>query len=283
VAGALTNAFDRSPASIVAEKLGRAATEETDQMRRGVALETAVIDAAALLLGAEVKGRQVEVPYAAEPYLVATCDAVIRFNDKSLLFPLEVKTTSGEYPEEYLLAQLTAQMICCGVEVGFSGVWHVRTGTLVVREHQLENAIANAVLQMATRLWTALSDGTVPEPVFPSDSSLWNKLYPDSAPGRIELPKGLVESLRQAKEAARAAQAKYELYEAEVKERLGDFELGVIDGVPVVRWKTGTWHRIDTVSLEEKYPAIAEEFRLTSTQRRFTLIAPTSKRKEVKR
>jgi predicted phage-related endonuclease len=283
VAAALTGAFERSAATVIAEKLGRITpASPTTAMQRGSDLEAVVAQATCLLIGADLVDWQVEVAHPVRPWFVVTTDARVRFAPGGPLLPLEIKTTRATegYPLDYLQVQLTAQMLCMEVEIGISSVWDLRSQTLHVVEHQLDTGVAITVEKMAEELHDALCAGRVPEPTFPADSSVWNRLHPDSVSGVVDLPAELVHDLRQSKTAAREAQSRYELLEADVKDLLGDFETGVVDGIPVIRWRTGTWRRIDISALEELYPAIAEEVRVTSTQRRFTILAPTPANKK---
>jgi predicted phage-related endonuclease len=275
VAAALTGSFGLSPAAVIGGKLGLLADQPTDRMRLGLALEDKVIDAAAVLLGVTVEARQVEVPHPDYPWLVATCDALVR-PATGWRFPLEVKTTSNPdgYPEEYLETQLTAQMLCLGVTKGFSAVRNLATGEFTVREHRLDDDVAEMVLGMAKTLWEYLDTGTLPPAMFPGDSQLWNRLHPQSTGTHVELDADLFEELVVAKEDAQQYANIYDLLEAKVKEQLGEAEIGTVDGVPRIRWRTYTQRRIDLKSLEAENPDLVEAHRKESSARRFGVVAP---------
>jgi predicted phage-related endonuclease len=242
-------------------------------MKLGLELENSVIDAAAALLRVEVVGRQVEVPHPERPWLVATCDALVR-PETGWRFPLEVKTTSSPdgYPLTYLEAQLAVQMDCCGVLQGYSAVYNPTTGDFSIREHTVSEDTLAAVLQMADTLYSFLSEEVVPGPVFPGDSKLWDRLYPQSSEETVELDALLVDDLVSAREEVKRATVRAELLEASVKDALGDADTGLVNGVERIRWRTVASRRIDTKRLD---PEVAEAARIESTVRRFTLISPT--------
>jgi predicted phage-related endonuclease len=274
VAAAITGIFG-SPAAVIAGKLDLVDKQPTPRMLLGLSLEDRVIDSAAALLGATVAGRQVEVTSPDYPWLTATCDALLELGDGPGS-PLEVKTTHNPdgYPSEYLEAQLHAQMICCQTTRGFSAVRNLTTGELTVVEHQADPVIGVAVVEMGEILWEHLQAGTVPSPVFPADSDLWNRLHPVSTAATVELPDDLVTALVAARAEAKHAQNRADVLEAEIKERLGDCETGTVDGAPAVLWRTVISRRVDLKSLEAVAPELVEEHRKESTARRFTVVSP---------
>jgi len=275
VAAALTGAFDQSPASIITQKLGLLDQKPvTAAMQRGLELESRVIDAAASLLDLDVVGRQHEAHHPALSGFVATLDALVVVAGVGFV-PLEVKTTNGDYPLDYVEAQVHAQMACVGAVRGLSAVWNPNVGTLTVREHLRDPAVAQAVYRMARFLWNHLEAGTVPPPTFGADSSLMNRLHPQSTPGSVDLDAELVAELRDADTGARAAKERLELVQARVKEQLGDYDLGAVDGEPVVRWRTVTERRVDFGALQADHSDLLNEYRQTSSVRRFTLVSPT--------
>jgi predicted phage-related endonuclease len=279
VAGALTGAFGNSPASVIARKLNAVAdVEPTFRMATGLRLEDRLVTACAELLGVTVVDRQLEVASDQHPFLVATCDAVVSFDgmDDSYRFPLEVKTTSNPagYPPDYLDVQLHAQMHCLDTNVGSSAVWNLVTHELTVGTHHEDPKITAAVLSMARTLWEHLCSGTIPAPTFPADSDLWNRLHPASVPGTVDLPAAVVEELSLARAEARQAQNRADVLEAEIKQLLGDKERGLVDGVPAVLWRTVVSHRLDTKTLQQSEPDIADRYRTETQTRRFTLVSP---------
>lgn len=277
VAAALTGSWGQSPASIIAGKLGRIENPATDRMRLGLALEDSVIDAAAALLQVDVIDRQVETQHPEWPWLVATVDAVVAARGTTFpVRPLEVKTTSNPdgYPEPYLEAQLAVQCACMGVPVGYSAVRNLATWDLKVRQHYLDDDVLEVILRMAESLWGYLDSGVLPPAMFPADSALWNRLHPQSTGAQVELDAALVEELVVAKADADQYSLIYDVVEAKVKEALGDYEVGTVDGVPRIRWRTIISKRVDLKSLEAEAPDLVEAHRKESTARRFGVVAP---------
>jgi predicted phage-related endonuclease len=273
VAAAQTGAFGQSPASIITEKLGQIVPHpETPAMRRGLELEDRVIDASAALLDVEVEGRQLEIAHPRIAGFVATLDAVV-VSRSGLRGPLEVKTTNGQYPKDYLAVQLHAQMACLHVLKGISAIWDPSTGILEVQEWLRDWRITEAVETMAADLVGYLERREVPPPAFASDSSLWNRLHPQSTSGMVDLDTDLIDELRQCDKEARAAKDRLEVIQARVKEQLGKCSIGTVDSVPVVRWPTITERRVDFTALSADHGELLDEYRKVNTIRRFTLIS----------
>jgi predicted phage-related endonuclease len=277
VAAALTGAFNQSPASVIAGKLGLVEKRSTDRMFLGLALEDKVIDAAAALLGLSVVARQYEATHPEHAWFTATCDALLDDRDESNgPWPLEVKTTSNPegYPEHYLTAQMTAQMVCCGVRIGYSATSHLHTGMLEVHRYELQGEQASAVMTTAEALWEFLRLGRVPAAMFPSDNELWSRLYPRSEDRAVVLEAWLVDELIRTRTAAADAAALADRIEAVVKEALGSAAIGTVDGVPRIRWTTYNSRRVDVKELEKEVPELVERHRTNSMARRFTIISP---------
>lgn len=57
-----------------------------------------------------------------------------------------------------------------------------------------------------------------------------------------------------------------------IKERLGDAEIGLVNGQPRVAWSTVVANRIDVKQLKQQDPTLAEKYTVTSTHRRFMTI-----------
>ena len=149
-------------------------------------------------------------------------------------------------------------MSCLGSRVGYSAVYHTITGTLEVAAHRLDETAAAAAIGMATELWQHLRDHTIPAPVFPADSAVWNRLHPISTAGTVDLPADLVAALIEARSETKRATSREEILEAQVKELLGDCDSGLVDGAPAVLWRTITSRRVDLKTLEVDAPDLVE-------------------------
>jgi predicted phage-related endonuclease len=160
------------------------------------------------------------------------------------------------------------------VSRGFSAVRNLVTGDLTVSEHRFGVNELTAVEDLAKNLWSYLERGELPPAMFPGDSALWNRLHPTSTAQAAEVPVALADDLAAAKDEATKAANRYDLLEAHVKEILGDCELGIVAGVPRIRWRSVTSRRVDLKSLEAEAPDLVEAHRTDSTARRFTLVSP---------
>lgn len=59
-----------------------------------------------------------------------------------------------------------------------------------------------------------------------------------------------------------------------IEKLLGDNEVGLVDGKPVVRWTYVSSTRLDTSKLKAERPEVYEAFCKPSMSRRFTLVEP---------
>lgn len=59
---------------------------------------------------------------------------------------------------------------------------------------------------------------------------------------------------------------------ATVESALGDAELGLVDGVPAIKWKSSKRTALDQKALKEHCPDIVAEFMKTTEVRRFEII-----------
>lgn len=95
-----------------------------------------------------------------------------------------------------------------------------------------------------------------PTVTLPQDASAWL--------GLIRQCDQQIKDLEETKQVARK----------HIEQLLGENEIGVIDGKPVVRWTVVPSTRLDTSKLKAERPEVYEAFTRTSISRRFTLVDP---------
>ena len=87
--------------------------------------------------------------------------------------------------------------------------------------------------------------------------------------------KGWIELLRLSQADIKALEEKVAVAREKIQEALGDNEIGLIDGTPVVRWTKVTSTRLDMKKAKEVLdPKILAFLSSESTSRRFTLVEP---------
>lgn len=87
--------------------------------------------------------------------------------------------------------------------------------------------------------------------------------------------KGWIELLRLSQADIKALEEKVAVAREKIQEALGDNEIGLIDGAPVVRWTKVTSTRLDMKKAKEVLdPKILAFLSSESTSRRFTLVEP---------
>lgn len=69
-------------------------------------------------------------------------------------------------------------------------------------------------------------------------------------------------------------QAKLKPIIAEVKAAMGDATTGTVAGAPVVTWSTTTRQTLDTKSLKDEHPEIAQKYERTTVVRTFRWADP---------
>ena len=87
--------------------------------------------------------------------------------------------------------------------------------------------------------------------------------------------KGWIELLRLSQADIKVLEEKVAIAIEKIQEALGDNEIGLIDGAPVVRWTKVTSTRLDMKKAKEVLdPKILAFLSSESTSRRFTLVEP---------
>lgn len=98
----------------------------------------------------------------------------------------------------------------------------------------------------------------------------------DKEKSKIELPLdvvGWIALYKKAQSDVKAIEEKLAIAKEKIQEALGDNEIGLIDGLPVVRWTKVTSTRLDMKKAKEVLdPKVLAFLSSESSSRRFTLI-----------
>ena len=101
-------------------------------------------------------------------------------------------------------------------------------------------------------------------------------LYAIAAPDtEIDLPDEAcvpIAQLVKAKEIKKDAERDVLAFENQCKEMLGNHTVGLMDGLPVIRWTPVVTERVSVSDLEADHPELVAKYRRPSTSRRFSLV-----------
>jgi putative phage-type endonuclease len=269
-----------SPYSLFCRKIGEIeGPEESEAMRMGKKLEDFIADLffeehwdkhpESLGIGSGATVRSV-----AHPFMLATLDRI--FRDDQGHGDLELKTTSiylkddwDQYPPDYVSVQVQHQLAVTGLERAWVAVL---IGGQHYKDFEIarDDALIANLIEAEQAFWQRVLDKT-PPPVDGSDSTIeaLRARYDEPDPGSvIELGHHWSAPLLEAREAYEQVIADYEAkltqVKAQIMEKMGDHEIGTVDGVKDVTWKRSERRSIDTKALRAVEPVIAETFTKTT-------------------
>lgn len=278
----------KSPAALYLEKLGLAVpTEPGEAAYWGRVLEDVLADEFSRR-HPEAQVRRVRAVLrgaGALDFMLADLDRVVRIGtgwDREYAI-LECKTTSarrrGEWdegvPDEYHL-QVQHYLAVTGYDVAYLAVL---IGGQEYREIRIErnDALISRLVELEASFWERVQRRD-PPPVDGSEASseLLDRLYPEvQARSRVALPleaRAWIEQYREAATVEREAARRREEAANRIKALLGEAEVGLIAGEPVVSWKQVTRRSIDAKALRAELPEVADRFTVQSTYRTFRLL-----------
>lgn len=231
--------------------------DPTADMERGNRLEPVLLKWYGDMQGVDVVTPDV-MYVAAEPRLIATLDG---WADNT---PVEVKTTrkrwNAELPRHWYW-QGVQQAICCGRN---KVIWVVFDGDLNMHVH--EQVVTSDEMQIhlaACAEFLEFIDNGIFPPGSDVNIDVASSIFPTSKDVSIELSESAREVLKEIVE-VRAQIASLEDFEKSLRGAigmlLGDAAVGMLDGKPVVEWKTVGRNSFDTKAFEKAHPALASKF-----------------------
>jgi putative phage-type endonuclease len=222
--------------------------------------------------------------YRESPELLANPDRFLVDSTDNALDVLEVKAPglyqAKDWPEGEVPARYLVQV------QHYLGVTGARRGivrALIGGQRNVERVIDRdeeliGILREQARSWWARHIvGDEPPDVDGAarTTEVLGRLY-DVAPGKLvdldplEAARLLAERAA-AKAEADAATERQRAAENTLRVLLGDAEIGMVDGRPLVTWKPVTSHRVDSKALRAQFPDIAEQVTVPSTSRRLVI------------
>lgn len=252
----------RSLADVAVDKLKPQPPDEpTDAMKRGVALEPALLAWMGDELGAHVVTPDV---LFIESRMMATLDGIVVGTDDLV----EAKSTSYRWDEtpEHVFWQVCAQLAASGMARAHV-VW-LDSSMRIQHELVVPTPEDRAdVLERAASFMAAIDLGMVPDDVELGASHV-SALYPEPQPGKyVDLSDDGLQAIvhwEQARQARLAAQKYEDAAKDEVARRLMDAEGARYDGRLVLNWKANKpSEKVDWKALEAAHPDLVAEFRRT--------------------
>lgn len=272
----------RSPYAVWAEKVATDWPDiDNDAMFWGRRLESVVAHHFADTTGMDVRTPPCMYVHPEHEWMRASPDRFVVNRDLNPIAVLEVKTTGDwaawddDQPPDRVLVQVHHQLEVMGLHEAWVAV--LIQGRHYRHYHVKSNPeLAEYLVQIEAEFWQRVVDHD-PPPIDGSRSTTdaIRDLYATADPGAERLLDAeivaLIDELRHTRALAKQMDEDAQRLENEIKAALGDAEVGVFDGEPVVTWKTSTSRRVDTSALKAAHPDLAAEFTTETTSRRFLL------------
>lgn len=214
------------------------------------------------------------------PWLRCTIDRF--FSDRRGGRPLgvlEVKTTSQDWAEDndapnHVVAQVQTQLAVTGLDIAYVAALHLGPRRNRFRQWRIErdDDLIDEIIKAAADFKFAVEFNEPPMPIgHEADAEALALMFPgDYELADVELPDDLIADRRNAAEQLKSWTDDLELYDQQIKARMGDSTTAVdTAGRPVFTWKPSTSGRLDQKALKAERPDIYNQFRTDTTSRRF--------------
>jgi putative phage-type endonuclease len=282
----------RSPLMVWLDKTGALPDGEDGEpewLRWGRLLEPAMIDEFEHRTGLHVAARQTWVEHPDRPWQRATLDGLVYESplQEQAVGIYEGKTASwrsplvwtdaegqDQVPDQYRLQALHA-MLVTQTEHAWLAVLH-NGNRLGIHELTLDPEEAVLLLEIEERFWQRVIDlDPPPADAQPNTAAAIRMAYAEPDPESVldldEEGIGLVLAYRDALAEQRRAEDRAEGFRNRLMAMLGEREIGMHEGSPVVTWKGHQTQRVDLDRLRQKHPRLVGRFTTTSTVRRLVL------------
>lgn len=291
-AGIVGNSPFASPISVWLSKVGLAGpTEPTEAQQWGLLLEPVITGEFERRTGLYVRSRQSLATHPEHDWMRATLDGMVADSLDMGVEPLGVfeSKTSGDWARtawdngvpEHIQVQVMHQLAVTGSKVG----WVVallggqKLVTFIVERDQ---AVIDILMELEETFWTKYVLTQTPPPVDGSErtTEAIRDAFAEPSGDFIELPADALELVRLIHAASaeeKAAAERAETARNTMRLLLGDAQIGLYGGDPLVTWKQVTQDRIDSEELRAREPSVAARYTKTTSYRR--LLFP--KHKEV--
>lgn len=256
------------------QKIDPQPVEETPRMRMGKRLEQVVMDEFSYQTGLPVTPANVLLRSVEWPFLLASPDGwVYEGTDGNILTKgvrglYEGKTTTvwlkNDWADDQVplraLAQVAHYLAVTGLPFAYVAVL-IDNEVSYRRVERDDDLIADIVAKLH-EFWLLVETRVMPPVDYhESTTDTLKAMWPEAQEGTTtELDADVVSEWRACKAELALLEMRKDALENRIRQSLEDAEVGLVDGVPVVSYKT-TWpKRLDKKALEQAHPALVAEF-----------------------
>ncbi len=273
----------KSPVELWMDKTDRLPYQEAGEAAYwGTILEPLVVSEFTKRTGIEVSRQKQLLQSKEYPFMLANLDGLCEHPDYGTVI-FEAKTASaykaGEWedaiPDEYML-QIQHYMAVTGYKGAYIAVL-IGGNTFKWRFIERDEELIAMLIQLESEFWSYVQS-EAPPPLDGSDASadFLAARFPNSAPkSRIVLPDSAAELIAEyaaASEQAKAINEQKQKAENQLKEMLGDNEIGTTAG-HIVTWKSVSQERLDSKTLKSEHPTLFKKYANKTSYRRFSIKA----------
>lgn len=272
----------KSKVAVFLEKTGQIAPEAAGEAAYwGTTLEDLVAKEFTLRTGIKAQRSNKLYQHPEHPFMIGNVDRIVTDAQKRKGV-LEVKTASaykasdwedGRTPDNYMI-QLQHYMAVLGFDYGHFAIL-IGGNKFEHRYVERNEDLIKTLIGMEKQFWHEHVLANNPPLIDGSQAStnLLSYLYPTSKPGSVvQLTSDFeawVKELRDAKDAAKAADERLEAAKNHIKDAAKDAETIMLNGDLIATWKSNDTTSLDTKRLKAERPEIYTEYAKTSTVRRF--------------
>lgn len=262
----------KTPLRLWGEKTGKiepADLSDNEAVEMGKDLEEFVAQKFSERTGKQVRRAPKKYVHKDYPYLAANLDRLITGTDELL----ECKTCSAYkkdewvegIPQEYVL-QVIWYLGITGRSIGWIAVL-IGGQKFLYKRIDFDAELFNTMLEKALEFWQLVQD-EIPPKAFAQDSDTLFELYPTHTEDFIENQEieERVAYLQETKMQIKDMQDEQKMLETELKALIADRQ-GILTQKYKVTWTTQTSRRIDTTTLKEEMPDIAQKYMSESISR----------------
>lgn len=270
----------KSPVELWMEKTSRQPHQEAGESAYwGTQLENIVRDEFIKRTGLEVKLVKCILQSEEFPFTQANLDGICRDeNFGDCVF--EAKTASAfkmsewenSIPDEYML-QVQHYMAVTGFKAAYIAVL-IGGNTFKWRLVERDEELISMLIELESAFWNCVQNDT-PPPIDGSDAcaKFLAEKFSESKKLQINLPEKseeLIQKYLAASTEISALTEQKQLAENQLKELLGENEIGVI-GNKIVSWKSVSQERLDSKTLKSEHPTLYKKYANTTSYRRFSI------------
>lgn len=273
----------KSPLALWKDKISNDVEEKSSEsMYWGTVMEPIIRDEFAKRTGMTVQ----EMPYIfgckEHPFMIADIDGIVREADGTVSL-LEIKTVSifaekewadGGLPMEYYL-QIQHYLTVCDLKKAYIA-YLIGGNNFGYRTIEYDVETSEMLIKMEEAFWQSVRDKIQPE-VTALDAEALAKLYPKSNSTSVILPAEADDVIKEylaVKQLAGHVKEQTALLENRLKAMLKESECGKSPAGYSVSWKTCNSKRIDSTRLKKEHPALAAEYTIESSCRKFAVSEP---------